>query len=308
MPTSAYFELKLPELHVLATLLHERSISRTAELLNTTQPAVSKVLKRLRGQFSDPLFVRNGHGMQPTAKALDLSQRLRTLLAAADSLHAKAAVFDPARSDRVFSLLLTDVGMIHFLPRLVARIAGIAPNVSVRAMPLQSHQFAATLEAGEADLALGAYPKAAPRLRRQRLYSDGYRSVVRKSHARLSKLRSLDGFLAEQHIVVTASELGHAAHDTAQRALAAEIQPANVLLQVPSFVAGAIVAAETDGIATLPANLARRLAGPLGLVAFDCPVALPRVEIAQYWHERYHRDDGHRWMRSITFELFGRRA
>ena len=68
------------------------------------------------------------------------------------------------------------------------------------------------------------------------------------------------------------------------------------------------LAAETDGVATLPANVARRLAAPLGLAVFDCPVALPRIEIAQYWHERYHRDDGHRWIRSITFELFGRAA
>ena len=69
-----------------------------------------------------------------------------------------------------------------------------------------------------------------------------------------------------------------------------QIAPANIMLRVPSFIAGAIVAAETDGLTTLPANLAKRLAGPLGLAAFETPIALPRIEIAQYWHERYHRD------------------
>src|SRR5471030_2279868 len=212
MAKLAYSSLRLAELHVLSTLLRERSISRTAELLGTTQPAVSKVLGRLREQFADPLFVRNGHAMQPTTRALDLTQRLRTLLAAADDLGAAVATFDPARSDRQFNLLLTDVGMIHFLPPLVARVAALAPNVSLRASPLQSHQFEAALQAGEADLAIGAYPKAARHLRRQRLYSDGYRSVVRKSHARLSRMGSRKVFLEEQHILVTASELGHAAH------------------------------------------------------------------------------------------------
>src|SRR3979490_2506549 len=81
---------------------------------------------------------------------------------------------------------------------------------------------------------------------------------------------------------------------------------ANVMLGAPSFIAGAIVAAETDGIATLPTNLARRLAGPLGLAAFETPIALPRIEIAQFWHERYHRDAGHKWLRRVTFELFAR--
>ena len=99
---------------------------------------------------------------------------------------------------------------------------------------------------------------------------------------------------------MTASETGHAAHGTAQRVLTSQISPANIMLRVPSFIAGAIVAAETDGLATLPANLAKRLAGPLGLVAFETPIALPRIEITQYWHERYHRDAAHRWFRSIT--------
>jgi DNA-binding transcriptional LysR family regulator len=143
--------------------------------------------------------------MQPTAKALDIADQLRVLLDAADGLRATASTFDPLQSDRTFSLLLTDVGMIRFLPPLIARVAVIAPRVMIRAMPLDSRQFELKLEAGEADLALGAFPKAARHLRRQRLYFDGYVTVVRKTHPRLSALRSRAGFLAERHILVTAS-------------------------------------------------------------------------------------------------------
>jgi len=298
-------ELNLRELRVLNALLHERSITRTAELLATTQPGISKVLRHLRAQFADPLFVRNGHAMQPTAKALEIAASLRTLLGAVDSLRARAIAFDPAQSDRTFSLLLTDVGMIHFLPPLIARVAVVAPRVNIRAMPLDSRQFELKLEAGEADLALGAFPKAARHLRRQRLYFDGYVTVARKCHSKIAASRSRAGFLAQRHILITASETGHAAHMTAQRVLASQISPANILLRVPSFIAGAIVAAETDGLATLPANLAKRLAEPLGLVAFETPITLPRIEITQYWHERHHRDAAHRWFRSVMFDLFG---
>lgn len=305
MRKKAYSELNLREMRVLQGLLRERSITRTAQLLETTQPAISKTLTHLREQFSDPLFVRNGHAMQPTAKALDMAEPLRVLLDAADGLRAQSAAFDPATSDRLFSLLLTDVGMIRFLPPLIARLAAIAPNVSVRAVPLDSRNFEVKLETGEADLALGAFPQAAAYLRRQRLFSDGYLSVMRKRHPRLLTSQTRHGFLSERHILVTASETGHAAHRAAQRVLASQIAPSNILLRVPSFIAGAIVAAETDGIATLPANLANSIAAPLGLVAFKTPVALPRIEIAQYWHERYHRDAAHRWIRSIAFDLFG---
>jgi DNA-binding transcriptional LysR family regulator len=246
--------------------------------------------------------------MQPTAKALEIADQVRTLLGVADSLRASATVFDPVRSDRTFSLLLTDVGMIRFLPPLIAHVAAIAPRVNIRAMPLDSRQFELKLEAGEADLALGAFPKAPRHLRRQRLYFDGYVTVVRKGHPKIPAVRSRAGFLAQRHILVTASETGHAAHGTAQRVLASQIAPGNIMLRVPSFIAGAIVSAETDGLTTLPANLAKRLAGPLGLAAFETPIALPRIEITQYWHERYHRDPAHRWFRSITTELFGATA
>ena len=83
------------------------------------------------------------------------------------------------------------------------------------------------------------------------------------------------------------------------------IAPSNILLQVPSFIAGAIVASQTDGVATLPANLAGLVARPLGMSVFKPPVSLPRIEIAQYWHERFHRDAAHRWLRALTFEMFG---
>ena len=305
MAEIASSELNLRELRILNALLHERSITRTAQLLATTQPGISKVLRHLRAQFADPLFVRNGHAMQPTAKALEISDQLRALLGAADSLRASVTAFDPLQSDRTFSLLLTDVGMIRFLPPLIAEVGAIAPRVSIRAMPLDSRQFELKLEAGEADLALGAFPKAARHLRRQRLFFDGYVTVVRDGHPRISALRSRTGFLAERHILVTASETGHAAHVTVQRVMASQISPSNVMLQVPSFIAGAIVAAETDGLMTLPANLAKRLAKPLGLTAFETPITLPRIEISQYWHERYHRDAAHRWLRTVTFDLFG---
>jgi DNA-binding transcriptional LysR family regulator len=275
MANQAYSELNLRELRILHALLQQRSITRAAQAMETTQPSISKVLGRLRVQFSDPLFVRRGQAMHPTPKALDMTDRLRVLLAAADGLRAEGAEFDPASSDRRFSLLLTDVGMVHFLPPLIARLSSLAPNVGIRSVPLDARQFEYRLESGEADLAFGAFPKAARYLRRQRLYFDGYSSVVRKHHPRARKCQSFAGFLAERHILVTGSETGHAAHRTAHRVLSSTIAASNVMLRVPSFIAGAIVAAETDGVATLPTNLARPLAAPLGLVAFDPPVALP---------------------------------
>jgi DNA-binding transcriptional LysR family regulator len=305
MASLAFDELSLKDLRVLQMLLRECSVTRAAEVLETTQPEVSKHLAYLRSQFGDELLVRNGHAMQPTAKALDIAPEVKRLLDTADSLQADARVFDAATSDRLFGLLVTDVGMVRFLPPLLARLAETAPRLRLRAVPLGAWQIESKLESGEADLALGAFPRAAAHLRRQKLYCDGYISVVRKEHPRLRELRTLAGFSAGRHILVTASEIGHAAHSQAERAISAKIAASNILLRVPSFLAGAIVAAQTDGIATLPENLAASVAAPLGLVTFKPPLQLPRIEIAQYWHERFHRDGAHRWLRARTFELFG---
>ncbi|MBV9562006.1 MAG: LysR family transcriptional regulator [Bradyrhizobium sp.] len=307
MAKSAFDELSLKDLRILQVLLRECSITRAAQVLETTQPVVSKTLAYLRGQFADLLLVRKGHAMQPTAKAVELAPQLRKLLDTADDLQADTQAFDPATSDRQFGLLVTDVGMVRFLPPLLARLAKAAPRVRIRAVPLGAWQIESKLESGEADLALGSFPKAAPHLRRQRLYADGYLSVVRRGVVRMRDMRALDAFAAQRHILVTASETGHAAHSQLQRALAAKIAPSNILLHVPSFVAAAVVASQTDGIATLPENLAVSITRPLGLDSFRPPLTLPRIEIAQYWHERFHRDAAHRWLRAVTFELFGER-
>jgi hypothetical protein len=135
-----------------------------------------------------------------------------------------------------------------------------------------------------------------------RLYFSNYLSVVRRDHPKLAKLRTQAGFRRAHHIIVMASDVGHAAHHVAQHALEAEILPERVLLRLSSFIAAAIVASRTDGVATVPENVAMHLAEQLGLATFKPSIPLPPFEIAQYWHERCHRDPGHRWLRAASFD------
>ncbi|HEU4732937.1 MAG TPA: LysR family transcriptional regulator [Kofleriaceae bacterium] len=305
MPGSNDQDVRLRDLSILEIVLAEHSLTRAAERLELTQPTISKVLTRLRAHFQDPLLVRDGNRMRPTPRAAELVAPLGALLRAAEGIRRPArGPFDPAASDRRFRMLLTDVGMIRFLPPLTARLAAAGPSLHLEAIPLDSRHFEAKLAAGEADLALGSFPRAPRGLRRQRLYADRYVSVVRRSHPQLRRLRTPAGFRGAHHIVVTASETGHGAHRAAQGAVEAAIPRDRVLLRLPSFVAAAAVASRTDGVATIPANLAGDL-GRLGLAAFRPPIAIPPIEVAQYWHERFQRDPGHRWLRQLCASLFG---
>ena len=299
-------DLRLRDLRVLSVILREPNLTRAAETLDTSQPQISKVLARLRVHFGDPLFIRNGNTMCPTPRAFEIAGPLHGLLVASDSLRIAESSFDPRTSDRVFKLLVTDVGMIVFLPSLMSRLAWESPKVGINAVPFESRHFESKLESGEADLALGAFPKAPRGLRRQRLYFNRYLSVARKDHPQAGKLHTRSGFRSARHIIVMASETGHAAHRMMQHALESEIAPQCILLRLSSFNAAAIVASQTDGVATVPANVANFFAEHLGLATFRPPMPLPPTEIVQYWHERYHRDPGHRWLRSVTFDLFAK--
>jgi DNA-binding transcriptional LysR family regulator len=306
MPRSNEQGVRLRDLRILDVVLREHSLTRAAEQLDTSQPTISKVLARLRAQFGDPLLVRDGQAMRPTPRAAELIAPLRALLQAADGIRRPArGRFDPATAMRSFRLLVSDVGMIRFLPLLTARLAAAGPRLTLEAVPLDSRRFEAKLASGEADLALGWFPRAPRGLRRQALYVDRYVSVARRGHPALRRLRTAAGFRAARHIIVTASETGHGAHEAAQSALEAAIVPEHVLARLPSFVVAAVVASQSDGVATIPANLAHAL-GPLPLAVFRPPITIPPIAVAQYWHERYQRDPGHRWLREACFALFRR--
>ena len=300
--------IDLHDLRVLRLLIEVGSLTQAAQILSVGQPAVSKALARLRGQFGDPLLVRAGGAMQPTPRAESLVAPLTALFAAADALRASSLTFDPASSTREFTVLLTEVGMISLAPQLMRGLQNAGPNLRLRVLALDTRSFAVRLEAAEADLAIGAFPEASGALRRQHLYTDGYLGVARRDHPRLESLRGHKAFLGETHVVVSAIGVGHAPHGALERALIAELPAERAGMRVPSFLAAAFAASRTDMVAVLPTLLAHRLSGDLGLAAFAPPLTIPAIRVDQVWHERAQHDQGHSWLRTTIHSLFKKGA
>ncbi|MBO9651320.1 MAG: LysR family transcriptional regulator [Variovorax sp.] len=303
MPRGHTEGLDLNQLRVMDVLLRERSVTRSSMVLNTTQPALSKALSRLRCYFDDPLFIRVGLQMEPTPKALSMAPAVRAILDGVQSLQAEQVPFDPRTSNRNFSFLAVDAAIVVMLPPIVRALETEAPNVHVSAMPLEAEHLHGWLQSGKADLAIGSYPMLTQGIRRQMLFSATYMSVMRREHPRLSKTPTVADFVAEKHVLVAAERTGHAMQ-IAQEALEAAIPPQNITIRVPGFTAAVLAAKQTDALVTLPSPLAAVLARELDLELVKPPVRLPKFEIAQYWHERYHREPGNRWMRSMLHELF----
>jgi DNA-binding transcriptional LysR family regulator len=300
-------EVDLRQLRAFEVLLRERNLTRAATVLGVAQPALSKTLAKLRRYFADPLFVRAGHSMEPTAKALDLAGAVHALLDDATMLRARHRPFDPATSTRTFTFSVVDSGLVRLLPQLLSYLEANAPGIRLRATSIDLEELEAALEAGHLDFAMGSFPSRSKRLRRQTLWSVGYVSVARRNHPRLEAKPSLQAFAAERHVVVSTAGTGHA-HQLVERALERAIPPERIVCRVPTFMTAAYVASRTDNVATLPAGIATELGGALDLAVFPTPTRLPRIEVAQYWHERFHREPGNQWIRGVFTQLFAAAA
>jgi DNA-binding transcriptional LysR family regulator len=295
--------LDLSQLQVLDSLLREQSLTRTADLLGMSQPTVSRILARLRQHFGDPLFVRAGQGMQPTARALELAAPLAAVLAGVRQLQGGSAVFDPASSERSFCLYMVDGAIIHVLPRLLAAMAGIAPRIAIRTVQCDPQELEQQLEHGRIDLALGSFPQLLNNIHQRPLWTESYATVMRRGHP---CARALDRstFVSQRHVLIALGDVNHQ-YALAGRILDAMLPPSAVLCHVPSFTAAAHIVLHTDAVATLPLRLAHSLADDLGLDAVETPVTLPPLQLAMYWHERSHRDPANRWLRDVVRTVVG---
>jgi DNA-binding transcriptional LysR family regulator len=296
-------DLDLRHLRVFEVLLRERNLTRAAGGLNVSQPALSKTLASLRLYFADPLFIRVGHRMEPTAKALELESSIRALLDAVTTLRAGHRPFDPRTSSRTFTFSVVDAGMVRLLPPLIRMLHDEAPKVLLRVVPHGLDRLEASLESGYLDFAMGSFPSLTKRIRRQFLWSVSYVSMTRRDHPRLSGKPTLKAFAAENHILVSAGGTGHA-HQLAERALEKALPAEHITCRVPTFVTAAFLASQTDAVVTVPQGMAATLAAPLNLRSFPPPLKLPRIEVSQYWHERFHREPGSQWIRGVFASRF----
>lgn len=302
-PRPALRELDFQQLRIIDALLKEGSQTRAAAMLGLAQPALSKTLARLRVYFGDPLFVRVGSRMQPTPRAQALAAPIGAILAGLRELQYGAPGFDPLTSDRKFSLYMIDGAIVYLLPALLGYLERAAPRVHVQAVQCDVRHLDLWLESGLVDFALGPFPALVSNIRRLPLWTESFVTVVREGHPRIGADPGLAAFAGEQHALVSVAGTGHH-YEAAERALEAVVPAHNVVCRVPSFTAAAHIVRHSDALATLPRKLAQRLAADLGLRTVATPVELPPMEVAQHWHERYHRDPANMWMRGVLRALF----
>ncbi|WP_425258966.1 LysR family transcriptional regulator [Rubrivivax sp. RP6-9] len=298
-------ELSDVDLNQLVTFQHlmvERRVSRVAEILGLTQPAVSNTLARLRRQFGDELFVRTPAGMMPTPFAEQLAGPIGHALGMIHSGLNQHRVFDPATVKRSITVGMTDIGEIVFLPALVDRLRREAPGIALNTVRNSATNLRDDMEAGRVDLAIGPLPQLKAGFFQRRLFRQRYVCLFRQGHPLARKRLSLADFKAAEHLTVVSAGTGHGRVDDLIRRAGIE---RIVRLTVPHFVSMGHILQRTDLVATVTERLAESLAEPFGLAHRPHPVALPEIAINVFWHAKVHRSPAHQWLRTVVFELFG---
>lgn len=293
--------LDLNLLLTLDALLAEHNVTRAAERLHLSQPAVSVHLARLREAFGDPLLLPGPRGMRPTARADALREPLRQALEGLAQAVAPSTPFDPAAADQTWRVAATDYAESAILLPALTAIRTQAPGTRLAVLEAVPTRMARQAEQGEIDLAFHTTDGAPPGLRARPLFTETYVLAARAGHPRLKRRPSLKQFCDLEHVIMSPD--GGGFRGVTDDALAEAGLTRRVVLSVPHFMAMLHIVAHTDMVAMVPERLVR---GNAALKIMEPPLAIPGYEMAMLWHERRHRDPAHQWLREQIVAAVGR--
>ncbi|MEW6704140.1 MAG: LysR family transcriptional regulator [Pseudomonadota bacterium] len=301
---AASSRIDLQLVKVLHTVISERSVSKAAMKLRSTQPAVSAQLKRLRELTGDALLVRTGAGLVPTERALQMLDDARCLLDAADRLfnprQRAGAEFDPAQARIGFRVAASDYLDPFFLPELVAHVKRLAPQATLDLHGLsEEFDYRRSLAAGDVDLVIGNWLQPPAELHLGKLFSDEIVCLVAQDHPALRAAQrgawTVERYLGSEHVAPAPLHLGargvideHLANLGLQRRVA--VRSAHFSL-IPLMVARSLL------VLTTGRQFCQRYLDALPLRVVPCPVAFPPLAYYQLWHDRSHGAAAMRWLR-----------
>ena len=290
----------------LDVLLRECNVTRAAEELGISQPAMSNSLRRLRDLFADPILVRTSDGMTPTDRALELQPLVRTVLAAAEQAVLPKTEFNPSASTRIFRIMASDYTEATLLPVLLRRLLKEAPNVRLDIMTPSDVSFH-DVERGKVDLVINRFDSLPQSFHQVHLWDDSFSCVVSASNP-ISQNWNLDAYLSAKHVWVSKAGMGVGvgmSSDDVQRlgwvddALDKIDAKRNIALFTRHYQAALLLGEQEGLIVTLPSMAARQLQGNSNVVILDPPFEIPRMRLKMVWSPLLQHDPGHRWMRQL---------
>jgi DNA-binding transcriptional LysR family regulator len=289
---------------VFEALMDERNVTRAAKRIGLSQPAMSNALTRLRRTFNDQLLVKSPAGMVPTPTAQTLIEPVHAALAQLRLAFETDSTFKPSASNRTFHILANDYVEITLLMRLLRTLRTRAKGIKLRFhRPRNLFEPPSATELTESfDLAISLSPSALAldsSVRSELLWEEGNVCIASNSHPVIRNKLSLKQYAEAEHLAVFYKQQGQGVVDTL---LAQKGYARRAVLQVPHFITVLFAVSETDLIATVPESLAKKFSKQLKLQVLPLPITIPPFRLMLLWHERFHNDPAHQWMRNLMID------
>ncbi|MBV8156156.1 MAG: LysR family transcriptional regulator [Dyella sp.] len=295
-------------LKIFECVYRHRSLTETAHEINLSQPAVSHALSRLRNTLGDKLFVKTSTGLEPTSRSDELAGPIKAALLMLEEALLSGSEFHPLMCKRTFRLILSDVGELIFVPRLLRHMQLHAPLSTVDVIPASRTESASMLREREADFAIGPQPKLGSSMKQRKLFDDDWVAMRRKplhQHAGLAASPlTLDAYVSALHVAVDprGTEFDHV--DVALNKLQIFRK---IALRLPHFFSLPSVIRETDLLATVPRSIAISLGDTESFDIAELPFEVEPHDVRIYWHPRQDADPAMRWFRDEFVSQFGPR-
>lgn len=290
------FDLNL--LLVFDAVLRERSVTRAAERLSLSQPALSHALNRLRALLDDRLFVRGPAGMEPTPRAMQIAAVVqRTLEELRNAVQPVA--FDPAASQRMFRIAVNNYAAAVVAPGLISACRTAAPGVRLSIRPSGAMDLEGALERGEIDLAVAARSIGSGRISSHTVFMDDYVAVTRRDHPHVSGALELEAFAKLPRVTVSSSGDDTSFVDTA---LAEAGLRQDVVADAP-YLSLVVLLAMSDMVALLARRFAEAVAATADLMLTDLLFATPTVPCVISWRRHLEDDPAHIWLRRMVADV-----
>lgn len=283
-------------------LMAERSVSRAADRVGLSQPAMSGLLARLRALFDDELFVRAPAGMRPTSRALQLARPVAEALRHVHLALEQDDEFEPRSSERRFTIGVTYYANFTLLPAFVRMVREEAPNVSIRLCGVGFHEVVPMLDDGQLDLAIGVLADMPKRISVRPVISDHAVCIARTGHAALTHGMTLDAFIALPHARLL---LSGDAFEGVDDELARHGLVRRTAFIIQNFYALAVAVASSDLIAVVPARVAAALAQREQIAVHPLPINLELQPLCLAMCRDRESDAALRWLRDRSCELMG---
>ncbi len=294
----------------LDVLLREGSVTKAANQLSITQPAMSNGLKRLRDLFKDPLLVRTSDGMTPTKRAVELQPVIRDVLSRLESSIQPEVEFEPRTSERTFRIMTSDYAESTLLLGLISKLAELAPNITLDLITPSDVTFH-DVEQGKVDMAINRFDELPLSFHQKVIWYDNFSCVIRSDHPRADDF-DLEQYVKGQHIWVskTGFGVGVGIDPTEVQKLGwvdAELTKIGKQRDIRVFTRhyhAALQFAKTQNlIATLPTKAAKIFKDDPAIKVVDPPFDIPPIALKMAWSALLHHDAGHIWLRRLIGDV-----